>query len=109
MELARRLEGTGVTANALDPGLVATRFSSGNGAYGWFMRRFVGLRGISAEHGANAVIHLAASPDAARFSGQYFVNGQLTSCSQAATDAEMRDRLWRISQELTRLGDSGAG
>jgi NAD(P)-dependent dehydrogenase (short-subunit alcohol dehydrogenase family) len=109
MELARRLDGTGVTANAVDPGLVATGFSSGNGVYGWFMRRWVGLRGVSAEQGADAVIHLAASPDVAGVSGRYFVNREPSTPSQAARDPALQNRLWQVSQALTLPGGGGGG
>lgn len=101
LELARRLEGTGVTANALHPGLVATNFSSGNGAYGWFMRQFVGRRGISAEQGATTVVYLATSPEVDGVSGQYFVDERPAPCSRAASDPVTGDRLWRVSQDLT--------
>ena len=44
-ELSRRLDGTGVTSNALHPGFVATQFTAGNGVLGWFMRRWASLFG----------------------------------------------------------------
>ena len=101
-ELARRLAGTGVTANALHPGLVASNFSAGNGAYGWFMRRFMRLRGISVEAGATTSIYLATSPEIAAVSGRYFVNKQIAPCADAARDPVAAERLWRISEQLTR-------
>lgn len=101
-ELARRLEGTGVTVNALDPGLVVSSFSGGNGVYGWFMRRYVGFRGIGVEQGAATSIHLAASTDVEQISGRYFVKGQPGRCSDVAQDPAAAARLWRLSAELTR-------
>jgi NAD(P)-dependent dehydrogenase (short-subunit alcohol dehydrogenase family) len=101
-ELARRLERSGVTANALDPGLVASGFSGGNGVYGWFMRRYVGLRGIGVEEGAATPIYLATSTDVERISGGYFVNRQPAHCSDAAKDPAAAARLWQLSEDLTR-------
>jgi len=101
-ELARRLEGTGVTANALDPGLVASNFSDGNGVYGWFMRRFAAIRGIGVEEGAATSIHLATSKEVEGISGRYFFKGQPSLCSAAARDPEAAARLWRLSEDLTR-------
>ena len=102
IELARRLGGTGVTANALDPGLVASNFSGGNGVYGWFMRRYVGLRGIGVEAGAATTIHLATSKDVEQISGRYFLKCQPSRCSDAAKDTVAAARLWTLSEDLTR-------
>src|SRR5436309_8793327 len=70
-ELARRLEGTGVTANSLHPGVTATNWGKGGGmmtAVFWVMLRFV----QSAERGAQTSLYLATSPDLERTSGKYF-------------------------------------
>src|SRR5205823_12222753 len=72
-ELARRLEGTGVTVNALHPGFVASRFMAGNGALGWFMRRWASLFALSAEEGAKTSVYLSASPEVEGVTGKYFV------------------------------------
>lgn len=101
-ELARRLKGSGVTSNALHPGLVATGFSAGNGSYGWFMRRLVSVRSISAEEGARTIVYLAASLEAETVSGQYFAQARPAPCSEAAKDPVLGDRLWRVSLEMTR-------
>jgi NAD(P)-dependent dehydrogenase (short-subunit alcohol dehydrogenase family) len=100
-ELSRRLAGTGVTANALHPGMVASDFSTGNGVYGWFMRRFMNLRGISVEAGAATSIYLATSPDVESVTGLYFVDKQPARCSAAASDLGAAARLWRLSETLT--------
>ena len=107
-ELARRLEGTGVTVNALDPGLVVSGFSESNGVYGWFMRRYVGFRGIGVEQGAATSIHLAASTDMEQLSGRYFVKSQPARCSDAAQDTAAAARLWRLSEDLTRTASSSS-
>src|SRR6202035_5249373 len=71
-ELARRLHGTGVTANCLHPGFVATRFGDQSG--GW-MPRVVSLAkffAISPARGAQTIVYLASSPDVAKPTRQYF-------------------------------------
>jgi NAD(P)-dependent dehydrogenase (short-subunit alcohol dehydrogenase family) len=102
VELAQRLAGTGVTANALHPGLVASDFAAGNGVYGWFMRRYVGLRGIDVEQGAATSIVLATSPELEQVSGRYFADRRLARCSAAASDREAAAKLWQLSEELAR-------
>src|SRR5262249_33734618 len=100
-ELARRLEGTGVTANALHPGFVASRFIEGNGALGWLLRRWAGRFGVSAEEGARTSVYLAASPKVAGVTGRYFVGRKAIPSSPASRDEEAARRLWRLSEELT--------
>jgi retinol dehydrogenase 12 len=101
-ELARRLEGTAVTANALHPGLVASQFSEGNGVFGWFMRRWMPLLGKSPEVGADTSIFLACSPEVENVSGRYFVKRTPVPSSPASLDVESARRLWELSEELTR-------
>jgi NAD(P)-dependent dehydrogenase (short-subunit alcohol dehydrogenase family) len=100
-ELARRLEGTGVTANALHPGFVATRFMDGNGLFGWFMRRWAGLLAMSPEEGAKTSVYLASSPEVEGVSGRYFVRQKPAVSSPGSRDEEDACRLWRLSEELT--------
>ena len=100
-ELARRLLGTGVTANALHPGIVASNFSAGNGAYGWFMHRYMRLRGVSVEAGAATSIYLAASPEIETVSGGYFVDKRIALCA-AAKDTVAAATLWQFSEQLTQ-------
>lgn len=99
-ELARRMAGTGVTVNCLHPGMVASSFTDGNGAYGWFMRRYMNLRGITVEAGAATTIHLATSPEVSAISGQYFIERQIAPASTAAMDAAAAARLWQLSESL---------
>jgi NAD(P)-dependent dehydrogenase (short-subunit alcohol dehydrogenase family) len=102
-ELARRLEGSGVTANALHPGFVATRFFEGER----WIHRVVGLSArlfaLSPEAGARTPIYLAASPDVARVTGGYFVRQKQVTPSPAARDPDAARRLWRLSEEMTGL------
>jgi NAD(P)-dependent dehydrogenase (short-subunit alcohol dehydrogenase family) len=100
-ELARRLEGTGVTANALHPGFVASRFTAGNGVFGWFIRRWAGLFAISVEEGAKTPIYLATSPEVEGVTGRYFVKQKEVPSSAASRDEATASRLWKLSEELT--------
>ena len=100
-ERARRLAGSGITANCLHPGVVASDFGEGNGTYGWFMRRYIRLRGISVEAGAAGSILLATSPALEQVSGKYFVNQQPSMPAPAVQDADAAARLWTLSEQLS--------
>ena len=85
-ELARRLAGTGVTANCLHPGFVATRF--GHEAGGWTARivPFLQAFALSPEKGADTIVYLASSPEVEKTTGAYFVKRKITAPSRAAQD-----------------------
>jgi retinol dehydrogenase-12 len=100
-ELARRLEGTGVTANALHPGFVASGFFSGDGPAWWAMRRLAGLFAVTPERGAETSVYLASSPEVEGVTGLYFVKEKPVEPSSAARDVEAARRLWRVSEEMT--------
>lgn len=101
-ELARRLEGTGVTVNCLHPGTVATGYgrdgdSSGVLAFGLkVIKPFI----LSAEQGARTSIYLASSPDVAGVTGKYFVKCKPRRPSAAAQNDEAARRLWERSEEI---------
>ncbi len=105
-ELARRLEGSGVTANTLHPGIVATNFSKnnhgGDGLAGLAMRLFR-FAFLSPEQGAQTSIYLATSPQVAGMSGKYFVKCKAVRSAPASYDAATAGRLWQASLELTGL------
>jgi NAD(P)-dependent dehydrogenase (short-subunit alcohol dehydrogenase family) len=105
-ELARRLTGTGVTANCLHPGTVNTGF----GRDGSRLLRFgldLGRRFLrTAGQGADTVVYLASSPDVAGATGGYYVNRKLRTPSRAARDQATARRLWEISAELTGLPEA---
>lgn len=103
-ELARRLAGNGVTANAVHPGYVASGFSRGNGSLGVLMRFWSRLLGISEAEGARTPVYLACSLEVAEISGAYFVKEKQAQPSPAAHDAEAARRLWAMSEEMTGLG-----
>jgi retinol dehydrogenase 14 len=103
-ELARRLEGTGVSANCLYPGAgVRTNFGSGvSGVLGFMVRA---LRPVmkSPEQGAETSIYLASSPEVEGLSGRYFVNKAEIRSSGVSYDAGLARRLWEESADLTNL------
>jgi len=100
-EVARRLEGTGITANCLHPGVVATHFASGTGL-GIFFKLFKPFL-LSPEKGAATSIYLATSPDVEGVSGKYFVKSAEATPSKAALDDEAAARLWQVSAERTGI------
>jgi NAD(P)-dependent dehydrogenase (short-subunit alcohol dehydrogenase family) len=101
--LARRLEGQGVTANTLHPGVVATNF--GKDAGGMWRMMFTALApvSLSPEKGAQTAIYLASSPEVATVTGQYFVKSKPARSSEASYDVAAQDRLWAIGERLTGL------
>ncbi len=106
-ELARRLKATRVTANALDPGTVATNLGSDNGwLTGWLrvrMRDLLKRTLITPEQGARTSIHLASSPEIEGATGRYFYECRPVHSSEASYDEASAARLWRISEDLTGL------
>jgi NAD(P)-dependent dehydrogenase (short-subunit alcohol dehydrogenase family) len=99
--LARRLAGSGVTANALHPGAVRTKILSGiTGA----LSGLVGLFLLSPDEGARTSIFLATSPDVAETSGLYFVKSKAASTSAIAMDDTVAERLWQVSARMTGIG-----
>lgn len=106
-ELAARLQGTGVTVNALHPGFVASNFTTGNGSLGRFMRIWSRAFGTSPQEGAKTIIHLACSPDVEGVTGEYFVKEKIARASVASRDRAAASRLWRLSEELTAAATVG--
>jgi NAD(P)-dependent dehydrogenase (short-subunit alcohol dehydrogenase family) len=102
-ELARRLEGTGVTANTVHPGLVATGLLTNNGLAGRLINLGLRVAGKGVAAGVETVVYLAASPGVAGVTGQYFVERKPVASSQASRDAATAGRLWRISAEMTGM------
>jgi retinol dehydrogenase 12 len=100
-ELAQRLAGTGVTANALHPGWVATGFGGRNGWLGHVWQFASRQLAISPEEGARTIVYLASNPDLATVTGKYFAREKQAEPSAAANDREAARRLWDISVELT--------
>jgi len=99
--LAGRLDGTGVTANCLHPGVVATNIFTGLGLFGKFFGILTKPLLLSSERGAQTSIFLAASDEAAGFNGKFFDRKQPVSPAPAALDDVAAERLWHLSEELT--------
>lgn len=108
-ELARRLEGTGVTANCLHPGVVSTAL----------FRHLPPMLGLAVKlarpllltpaQGADMAIYLAASPDVADVSGRYFERREAVESSPISHDVESARRLWEVSEALTAESAGGNG
>ena len=99
-ELARRLAGTGVTANCLHPGFVATRFGDQAGGVMSLVIRAAKLFAISPQKGADTIVHLASSPEAAGSSGGYFYKCQSATPTTEARDDVAAARLWAESARI---------
>jgi len=103
-ELARRLEGTGVTVNCLHPGFVATRFADGNPGLGAFVVKAAKKFALTPEEGAKTITYLASSPEANGVTGKYFHKcAQELPSAEAQNDADAR-RLWDVSVQLSGVG-----
>lgn len=103
-ELARRLVGTGITANALHPGFVATRIGGNNGLPVRLAMQLVHRKALSPEEGAHTVVYLASSPEVAGVSGFYYVNKRAIRSDPVSYDQAAADRLWHVSAALTGTG-----
>ena len=98
-ELARRFGGTGVTANALHPGVIGTQLLFTGFAPIRLLRPFL----KTPDAGARTSVFLAVAPAVERLTGLYFVDFEPARPSQAARDDGAARRLWRISAELTGM------
>src|SRR5213593_2363028 len=99
-ELARRLEGTGVTVNACHPGVIRTNLGIGGASV---VVQFVRMFLKSPEKGGETPIYLSISPDVAGVTGKYFANKRLREPSRAAQDPVAARRLFDVSAELAHL------
>lgn len=100
-ELARRLEGSNVTANCLHPGFVASRFGDNNGGWARFVIGLAkSLAAISEEDGAKTSVYLASSPEVAGVNGKYFDKCKAVSSSPVSYDENVAHALWRLSEKL---------
>jgi len=103
-ELARRLQGTGVTANCLHPGFVATNIGqSGMGLASRIVTRLIFAFGISPQEGAKTSLYLASSPEVEGVTGKYFVKGIPQRSAPISYDEALQRRLWEESLTLSRF------
>jgi retinol dehydrogenase 14 len=104
-ELARRLQATSVTANALHPGLVRTSFGAEDPGrvqrlFTPFMRPFM----KAPAQGAATSVHLASAPDLEQMTGRYFANSKPKRSAKRSYDKAAAARLWHVSTDLVRSG-----
>lgn len=106
VELARRLEGTGVTVNALHPGLTSTGFGKNNGpVMAALVTLFAPLFMRSPAKGAETSIYLASSPGVEGITGKYFYDSQVTPAAPQSNDLAMASKLWDVSAQMVHLPD----
>ena len=103
-ELARRLAGTGVTANCLHPGFVDTRFGDQSGGLTSLVIRGAKNFAISPEKGAGTIVYLASSPEVEGKSGDYYYQEKLATPSRNAQNDDDARRLWDASAKIAGLG-----
>ncbi len=103
-ELARRLEGTGVSVNAVHPGFAATSMGSNMGALRYkIMFKIVRPLQISAKKGAETSVCVATSPELEGVTGKYFAKSKEQLSSELSYDEEAQKRLWAVTEELLGL------
>ena len=100
LELAKRLEGTGVTSNVLHPGAVATDIVRD---MPWIARKIIGWLFIDPEKGAKTNIMLVSDPALEDVTGKYYDQCEPASYSRYADDEALRKQLWDLSAELVGL------
>jgi NAD(P)-dependent dehydrogenase (short-subunit alcohol dehydrogenase family) len=103
-ELARQFEGTGVTANCLHPGFVATRFADDGKGMTSSAFRLLKRLALSPDEGAKTMIFLASANEAGAVTGRYFHNCVAKIPTLAAQDDEAAKRLWAESARIAGLG-----
>ena len=100
VELAKRLEGSGVTSNVLHPGAVATDIVRD---LPWILRKIIGLIFVSPEKGAQTTLMLASDKSFAETSGRYYDRCELKNCADVARDASATEKLWDVSRQAVGL------
>lgn len=96
-ELAERIKGTGVTVNALHPGVVATKLL--DAGWGW-------TNGWTPEQGAALSVYLATAPEVAQINGAYFESKAAGGASPKVKDVKLRQQLWDVSAKLAGLTET---
>ena len=104
-ELARRLAGTGVTANCLHPGVIVTNLLSDYMGLPRTLRSVTTAIAAGPEKGAQVCLYLATSPELEGVSGKYFVDSATARSSPESYDAGVARRLWEVSAKLTGLNE----
>ena len=102
-ELARRLEGMGVTVNAMHPGFVRTNMAANNGPLVRLFLPLVHRNSLTPEQGARTVVYLASSPEVEGLTGKYFVREREVASDPVSHDEAAARKLWEISAQMTGL------
>ncbi|MBI5174501.1 MAG: SDR family oxidoreductase [Candidatus Melainabacteria bacterium] len=103
--LAYSIKSTGVTVNAMHPGVVATSFGGNNGLVGRIIQMNANIFGVKPEVGARTVIQLASAPELYATTGKYFVKEEEANSSKASHDTRLGTRLFQWSLDISqRLG-----
>jgi len=102
-EMARRLEGTGVTVNALHPGGVATGFGQGDSRLLMALFKLAKPFLLTPEQGAETSLYLASSPQLEGVTGKYFIKKAEATSPAQSYDRAVTQRLWKLCEELTHL------
>jgi NAD(P)-dependent dehydrogenase (short-subunit alcohol dehydrogenase family) len=104
--LAKRLRGTGVTANVVHPGMVATGLVRTGGMVGLAWRCLTAIS-LSEERGADTSLHAALAPELATVSGAYFKNRQSVLPNWQALNPALLERVWLATERLVASLESG--
>lgn len=107
-ELARRLQGIGVTVNAMHPGFVATNMGANNG---WLVKLFLPLihrNSLTPKQGASTAVYLASSPDVEGVTGKFFVRERERKSDPVSYDESVARRLWEVSEKMTQVPERSA-
>ncbi len=91
--LSRKLEGTGITANVLHPGVISTKL----------LHEGFGMGGAPIDSGSKTSVYLASSDEVKNVSGKYFVNKIESNSSQISYNIEVQEQLWELSEKMTAV------
>lgn len=98
--LAKKLDGTGVTVNCVQPGMASTNLGRDAGT---FSRTFFKLLGKNPKIAAETSIYLATSKEVENITGEYFVNNKIHKSSDESNNMETAKKLWNISEKYVKL------
>ena len=101
-EMARRLDGTNIVVNSMEPGMVVTDFGREYSGFKAFMGKLWRPFMAAPKEGASTAIHLALSDEVEGVNGKHFVKSQAVRSSKDSYDEALAKRLWNLSEELTK-------